>query len=251
MTAPHDWRDRTILAYLDEPPFCAPGRDGHPVGCDIAVAEHVLHAAGVRQVVFELAAFWELIPGLIGGRWHVSTPMFVTPERAAQIRYSRPVWAAVDGFIVRAGDERTYTSYEAIASHPGARLAVVVGQVQRETAIRAGVRTEQIVEFADQDAAAFAVKAGDADASAGTAPGSRAFIARAADPTIGAVADRPDRPRGGSTPCGAYSFHRDAVDLPTAFDRGLGRYLGTPAHLATMARHGFTRHDLAPVLEAG
>jgi polar amino acid transport system substrate-binding protein len=251
MIAPRDWHDRTILAYLDEPPFCAPRPDGDPVGCDIEVADHVLRDAGVRQVVFELAAFWELIPGLIGGRWHVATPMFVTPERAMQIRYSRPVWAAVDGFIVRAGDEQTYTSYEAIATHPGARLAVVAGQVQRQTALHAGVRAEQIVEFADQDAAAFAVKSGDADASAGTAPGNRAFIERAGDPTMAATPDRPDRPRGDDTPCGAYSFRRDAVDLATAFDRGLGRYLGTPEHLETMARYGFTRHELAPALHHG
>ena len=177
-----DWRERTVLAYLDEPPFCAPSPHGHPAGCDIEVAEHVLAEAGVRQVVFELATFPELIPGLIDGRWHVSTPMFITPERAGLIRYSRPVWAALDGFIVRAGDEQTYTSYEAIASHRGARLAVVVGQVQRETAIRAGVLVEQIIEFGHQDAAAFAVRAGEADASASTAPGNRAFVERAAEP---------------------------------------------------------------------
>ena len=84
----NDWRERTVLAYLDEPPFCAPGPHGHPAGCDIEVAEHVLAEAGVRQVVFELATFPELIPGLIDGRWHVSTPMFVTPERAGRIRFA-------------------------------------------------------------------------------------------------------------------------------------------------------------------
>ena len=243
-----DWRERTVLAYLDEPPFCAPSPHGHPAGCDIEVAEHVLAEAGVRQVVFGLATFPELIPGLIDGRWHVEHADVHRAERAGLIRYSRPVWAALDGFIVRAGDEQTYTSYEAIGVT--SRCAAgrgVVGQVQRETGDPRGCRlVEQIIEFGHQDAAAFAVRAGEADASASTAPGNRAFVERAADPTLVATPDAPDRPR--DPPRGAYAFRRDADDLAAAFNEALAGYLGTPEHLEAMHRHGFGRNELEPVL---
>jgi polar amino acid transport system substrate-binding protein len=174
----------------------------------------------------------------------MNVPMFVSDARATLVDFSRPVWAAGDGFIVRAADAARWKGYEAIAADPAARLAVVVAQIQEQTALRAGVPPERIVRFPDQDAAAAAVKAGDADASASTALGSRAFLQRAGDP---ALVFSPDAPRDG-LPVGAFSFAKTSPDLTAAFDEALGRYLGTEHHLAMMCRYGFTRDDLAPVL---
>ncbi len=56
--------------------------------------------------------------------------MFVTEARAELVDFSRPVWVAEDGFIVRNADAERWTSYEAIADDPRATLAVVVAQIQ-------------------------------------------------------------------------------------------------------------------------
>ena len=41
------WRDATIVAYLDEPPFAISGRASErPSGCDMDLALHVLKGAG-------------------------------------------------------------------------------------------------------------------------------------------------------------------------------------------------------------
>jgi polar amino acid transport system substrate-binding protein len=138
----------------------------------------VLGALGVRRVDFVLTTFGELIDGVASRRWHINAPMFITAERARRVRFSVPVWAATDSFIIRSNDVRDFTSYEAIAGDDSIRVAAVAGQVQVETARRAGVPNDRIVEFADQDAAASAVLAGDADASVSTAPGNVAYIAR-------------------------------------------------------------------------
>ena len=147
------WRDTTIVAYLDEPPFAISGRARErPSACDMDVALHILTRAGVGDIRYVRTTFHELIPGLLDQRWHLTTAIFVTDDRAEFVDFSRPIWAMTDGFIVRRHDAARMTSYEAIAA-AHATLAVVVGQVQRETAIGAGVPTDRIVEFPDQEAA--------------------------------------------------------------------------------------------------
>ena len=63
------WRDTTIVAYLDEPPFAISGRAGErPSGCDMDVALHVLTGAGVGDIRYVRTTFHELIPGLLDHR---------------------------------------------------------------------------------------------------------------------------------------------------------------------------------------
>jgi polar amino acid transport system substrate-binding protein len=175
--------------------------------------------------------------------------MFITAERSRRVRFSVPVWAATDSFIVRLNDVRDFTSYEAIADDDSIRLAAVTGQIQVETALRAGVPNDRIVEFADQDAAASAVLAGDADASVSTAPGNVAYIARLGDPRLVSVADSRAGERSG-LPLGAFSFHRRSRELAQAFDGQLRCILGTAGHLEMMARYGFDEAALRPALHA-
>ena len=244
----HARRDRIVVAYLDEPPFFVPSDDsGTPTGCDIELIQHVLDELGVSSVEFVLTTFSDLIPGVMEGRWTINVPMFVTEARAEVVDFSRPVWAAGDGFIVRKADVERWTSYEAIADDPKAKLAVVTAQIQEETALRAGVPSERIILFPDQRTAVEAVKAGHANASASTAPGSRAYLRRAADPTLRFVPDAPSTRRAG-VPVGAFSFAKTTPQLTNAVNATLDRYLGTEHHLEMMGRYGFTRQDLEPVL---
>jgi polar amino acid transport system substrate-binding protein len=211
------------------------------------LAHHVLAAAGVTTVRYALTTFPDLIPGLLDGRWHMTTAIFMTGDRAEIVDFSRPVWTAADGFVVRRGDARRYTCYEAIARTPAATLAVVRGQVQRQTAIAAGVPVDRIREHADQAAAAAAVRDGRADASASTAIGNRAYVRRAGDAGLAAVADQPAAPRA-HVPRGAFAFSKGRPDLTAAVNAALDRYLGTPEHLALMAGYGIAEDDLQPVL---
>jgi polar amino acid transport system substrate-binding protein len=68
------------FAYLDEPPFCAPGSGG-PVGCDVEVAFAVLMAIGVERIETRLVTFADLLPGVARADWQINTPLFVTDER--------------------------------------------------------------------------------------------------------------------------------------------------------------------------
>jgi polar amino acid transport system substrate-binding protein len=246
---PAKWRQRCTVAYLDEPPYFMPVDGADPTGCDIELTGMVLGALGVGRVDFVLTTFGELIDGVTSRRWHINAPMFITAERSRRVRFSMPVWAATDSFIVRLDDVRDFTSYEAIADDDSIRLAAVTGQIQVETALRAGVPNDRIVEFADQDAAASAVLVGDADASVSTAPGNVAYLARLGDPRLVSVADGRAGERRG-LPLGAFSFHSASRELAHAFDGQLRRILGTSRHLEMMARYGFDEAALRPALHA-
>jgi len=246
---PADWQQCTVVAYLDEPPFFSPTSSGDPIGCDIELTRTVLERIGVERIEFVLTTFGELIPGLLAGRWHVNTPIFITADRSQLIDFSLPVWAAGDGFIVRAADTRDFSSYQVIAADATIRLGVVTGQVQQRTAAGAGVPPERITEFADQDVAVRAVVDGRVDASVSTAPGNAAYLLRSADPRLVAVTDSSADWRSG-VPLGAFSFRKETTDLSAAFDGALRQYLGTTAHLEMMSRYGFSADDLRPALVA-
>ena len=244
-----DWHRRTIVAYLDEPPFFAPTVGGDPIGCDIELTRTVLGRLGVEQIDFVLTTFGELIPGLLGERWHVNTPIFITAERAELVDFSLPVWAANDGFIVDASDGRDFSSYQAIAADDSIRLAVVSGQVQHQTATNAGVPAVRIVECTDQDEAVRAVLDRRVDAAVSTAPGNAAYVRRAADPRLVALPES-SAGRLHAVPLGAFSFHKRMRELTSAFDDVLLQYLGSAHHVEMMRRYDFSPEDLRPALLA-
>ena len=233
-----------VFAYLDEPPFCAPAAGG-PVGCDVEVAFSVLRAIGVERIETRLVTFAELLPGVAGGAWHINTPLFVTEERARLVDFSRPVWSLADGLMVRVGNPKHLTSYQALAAHADARLVVVADQVQEQRALAAGLGAARVLRVATQPEAVAVVRDGRADAYASVAMAHRGFLRAAPDARLEVVDFATD---GGAMAEGAYSFAKTNVDLKRAFDGALQRYLGSPEHRAIMRRYDFTDADIDRVL---
>jgi polar amino acid transport system substrate-binding protein len=237
--------DRVVLAILDEPPFCWLQPDGTAMGCDVEVATTVLRRAGVPSVSVRPVTFAELIPGLVAGRWQLNTGIFITDARRRQVRFTRPIWAVPDGLIVRGDDAARFATYRDLGADSGARLGVVDGQVQGDSARQAGVPDARLVSFATQDDAVQAVRRGEIDAAASTAIGNRALIARMDGAGLVAVdlstpADRGRQP----VPVGAFSLSFEQAALAAALDAQLAVFLGSPQHRAIMTRHGFTDRDV-------
>jgi polar amino acid transport system substrate-binding protein len=233
-----------VFAYLDEPPFCAPGADG-PVGCDVEVAFAVLRAIGVERIETRLVTFAELLPGVAGGAWQINTPLFITAERTRLVDFSRPVWSLADGLMVQAGNPKRLISYRALAAHADARLAVVADQVQEQRALSAGLDPARILRVATQPEAVAAVRDGRADAYASVTMAHCGFLRAAPDERLAVVDFGAD---GGAAAEGAYSFAKSNADLRRAFDGALPRFLGSPEHRAIMRRYHFTDADIDRVL---
>jgi polar amino acid transport system substrate-binding protein len=215
---------KVTMAILDEPPFCWLGEDG-PTGADVDVATTMLYRIGVDEVEFVQVEFAELIPGLVDGRWQLNTGLIITEERRRLVRFTRPIWTVPDGLIV--SRDRRFKSYVDIAADPTARLAVVTGQVQGDSARAAGIPEERILTFDTQQETVRAVQDGQAEAAASTAVGNRAILQRFSKGLVAV-----DLAAGAD---GAFSA---GEDLAERLDRALAKYLGTPEHRAVMTRYG-------------
>ncbi|SEJ13366.1 polar amino acid transport system substrate-binding protein [Paraburkholderia diazotrophica] len=99
--------------------------------------------------------------------------LFATPQRANTVAFSVPVWGIEDGFLVRPGNHRALSSYPSIAECPDARLGIIAGPVQHDSAVASGVTEEQNVIVGQQADAIAAVLSGAIDGYASTALGNR------------------------------------------------------------------------------
>lgn len=235
---------KITIAYIEEPPFGWTGDDGLPTGADVELAEVALRAIGYTQIHTQRVTFEELLPGVAGGRWNMNVPIFITAERSKIVDFGVPVWAAGDGFVVVAGNPKGLDSYGAAARCEGARLGVMPGTVQQESALEAGVPDSQIFQFARQDEAMEALLAGRIDAYAATALGNRAIADRLGHDRVNAIAHI----AGESAPLGAFSFSKNDMGLRDVVNAELRRYLGSADHRQRMAKYGFTNDEIDPVL---
>jgi len=232
------------IAYVDEPPFYWTTEENSVKGSDIELAEVILRAIGVSSIEYVLTTFEELLPGVQTGRWDMNVPIFVTAERAKHVAFSIPVWSLGDGFVVRRGNPKELTSYEAVAMRGDARLGIIPGQVQFDTAKMAGVSDNQIVLFKDQPEAIGALLEGKIDAFAATAVGNRAIAD--ANKELEAVPHQINK--DGNAPIGAFSFSKTNHDLLQAVNTELHKYLGSTDHRMRMARYGITQSEIDSVI---
>jgi polar amino acid transport system substrate-binding protein len=237
---------KVTIAYIEEPPFGWSKPDGTATGADLALADIVLRAIGVTTIEHRLTTFSELLPGVAAGRWDMNVPLFVTPERADIVAFSRPVWAIGDGFLLRKGNPKGLDRYASFAQRADARLGIIEGQVQRESARSAGVTDEQIVLFEQQADAIEALRSGAIDAYASTAVGNRILAER-----IGGSVEAVDHEPKQRAPTGAFSFSKGNIDLLDKVNRQLGLYLGSADHRARMAEFGLTDTEIDAGLAGG
>jgi polar amino acid transport system substrate-binding protein len=237
---------RVRVAYIEEPPFYWTAEDQSATGADIELADVALRAIGVTSIEHHLTSFEELLPGVQEGRWDMNVPIFVTAERAERVAFSVPVWSLGDGLLLRHGNPKVLTSYGAVAARDDARLGIVAGTIQLDTARSAGVSDGQILAFRDQSHAVDALIAGKIDAYASTAIGNR--VLAGAHQELEAVAL--ERSKENGAPLGAFSFNKSNHGLLQAVNEQLRKYLGSADHRARMAKYGLTQTELDSVAAA-
>jgi polar amino acid transport system substrate-binding protein len=158
---------------------------------------------------------------------------------------SCPHWRA-NGFLVRAGNPKSLDSHTSVAACGEARLGIIAGQVQHESARASGVRDEQINVFEQQFDAVDALRCGAIDAYASTAVGNRILSTRLGHAELEAVAHKTAGAQ--HAPVGAFSFNKSNSRLLSAVNEQLRLYLGSANHRTRMARYGLTDEELDPAL---
>jgi polar amino acid transport system substrate-binding protein len=243
-------RDRGVLqvGYANEAPFAYADPDsGRLTGEAPEIAREIARRLGVARVEGVLTEFGSLIPGLKAGRFDViAAGMYITPARCREIAFSNPTYRIGEAFMVPRGNPLDLHGFADVAAHPEARLGVVVGTVERGYARAIGVPDDRLRILPDPPSAVAALQAGRIDAYAGT----RLTIDSLLGKLTGGAVERADpfhdpviegRPAVGY---GAFGFRQEDQALRTAFNRHLGDFIGTDAHLDMVRPFGFSAATL-------
>lgn len=253
--APRDGSLRRVQAagqlrvgYAVEPPYAFTGADGQAQGESPSVARAVAARLGVVPV-FVVMDFGALIPALESGRIDmVAAGLFITPERAQRVAFSRPTLRVRSGWLQRADAGALPAEAIALASMPAVRVAVIDGAVEAQWLRTAGVPQVRTMVVPDAATALAAVIEGQADALALSWPTVTTLAARSG----GVLVARPAEFPGAASSLAGLALRRGDDRLRAAVDEALAGHLGGPAHLATLASLGLGRDDLpAPTGHAG
>ena len=233
------------FAYLQEPPFCFTDATGKLGGCDAVLAEKVCQVLKSEDFSSIETEFAELLPGLVDGRWDMTTGLFISEERSKLVDFTRPIWSLPDGLMVAKGNPLELNGYRSVAQHPSAVLAVISDQIQHQTALRNGVPPRRIRIFATQAEAAEAVAAGRTDAYASVAMAHRGYV----NSRPGALLDVSDVPASERQPAaGAFALAKGNDALRRRVDQCLGDLLGSAWHREMMGQFGFSDSDVDRLL---
>lgn len=243
------------VGYANEAPYAyKDAATGALTGEAPTVARAVLQGLGEIGMEGVLTEFGSLIPGLQAGRFDlIAAGMYIRPDRCREIAFSNPTYSVGEAFAVRKGNPRKLHSYEDLKADAGATLGVVAGTVERQYARDAGIPPERVAVFPDAPSALAGLRAGRVDAYAGTSLTIQDLVGKDGSGEVERADPFRDPVIAGTEVrgYGAFGFRKQDTLLLRAFNEGLARYIGSPAHLEAIRPFGFTEQELPGGRTAG
>jgi polar amino acid transport system substrate-binding protein len=229
------------IGFANEIPFAYPGDDGSPQGFVNAHTLGVLEKMGHTDIEPVQTEWGGLIPGLQAGRFDIITGgMNILASRCENVAFSEPMARIGDAFLVEAGNPMGIGNYDDIRES-GAVMVTGAGYSNIEQAREAGVDDANIMQVPGPTEILAAVRAGRADAGAGTFFTMRQL----ADSTDGEL----DVTDPGAMPedlinWAGIAFREDDRDFVDAFNEAQAEYLGTDEMLEAVAEYGYGEESL-------
>lgn len=227
------------VGYALEAPYALLDPLGQPTGESPEVARTVARRLGLRTV-WILTSFDHLIPDLLAERFDlIAAGMFITPERASQVRFTRPTLRVRPGWLTLSSRPLSL-DYRAVQPSANFRIAVLQGSTEEALFHQRQAPQAGLLSVPDARSGQTAVLLGQASALALSLPTVQAMALAsegrlAAQPAMG-----PDTP----TQRVALALRRTDTRLADAVDQVLASYLGSPAHLDMLTRFGLGPEDL-------
>jgi polar amino acid transport system substrate-binding protein len=224
------------IGFANELPFAYPGPNGEPLGFVNAHALGVLEAMGHTNIEPVQTDWGGLIPGLQAGRFDIITGgMNILAARCENVAFSEPMARIGDGFLVEAGNPKGIGNYDDVREQ-GAIMVTGAGYSNIQAARDAGVEDGNIMQVPGPTEILAAVRAGRADAGAGTYFTMRQLADSAGDALE--VSD-PDAMPEESFNWAGIAFSQDDQDFVDAFNAAQADYLGSEEMLAAVAEYGY------------
>lgn len=235
------------VGFANEKPYAFKTADGQLTGEAVEIARVILKEMGIDEMRGELTEFASLIPGLQAKRFDLITAgMFITPERAHQVSFANPEYSIGEAIAVKKGNPLDLHSYEDIANHPTAKVALPGGAIEYDYLIASGVPKDRIVTVPDMPAALAALQAGRADTITATGPSIQATLDTANDPNLERVLDFTQPVVDGKSVrgYGATAFRQEDSDFREAFNAELQKLKESGELLSILESFGFTEQEL-------
>ncbi|MDF2667712.1 MAG: ectoine/hydroxyectoine transporter solute-binding protein [Paenibacillus sp.] len=235
------------VGFANENPYAYATPDGKLTGEAVEVARVILRNLGIEEMNGVLTEFGSLIPGLKAKRFDIITAgMFINPVRSKEVAFANPEYSIGEALAVAVGNPLQLMSYEDIAKNKEAKVAVMVGAIEKEYLTKVGVPDNQIVTVPDQPSAISALQAGRVQAVTMTGPALQAMLDSAKDDKLERVADfkQPEIDGKSVRGYGAAAFRQEDTALREAFNSELEKLKQSGELLEILKPFGFTEQEL-------
>lgn len=229
------------IGFANEIPFAYPGDDGSPKGFVNVMTIAILEKMGYDKIEPVQTEWGGLIPGLNANRFDIVTGgMNILASRCENIAFSEPIATVGDGFILAPGNPKNIGDYASLVAND-AVMVTGAGYSNIEAAKAAGVPEANIMQVPGPTEILAAVRAGRADAGAGT----YFTMKQLADSSGGAVeASDPNAMPEETFNWAGIGFRKADQDFLDKFNEALADYVGSPDMLAAVAEYGYSEGSL-------
>ncbi|CAG0997978.1 L-cystine-binding protein FliY [Myxococcaceae bacterium] len=229
------------IGFANEIPFAYPGDDGSPRGFVNVFTIGVLKKMGYEKIEPVQTEWGGLIPGLNADRFDIVTGgMNILASRCENIAFSEPMATVGDAFIVAPGNPKKIGDYKSLVDN-NAVMVTGAGYSNIEAAKAAGVAEANIMQVPGPTEILAAVKAGRADAGAGT----YFTMKQLADSSGGAVeVTDPNAMPESSFNWAGIGFRKADKAFLDKFNAAMKEYIGTDEMLAAVAEYGYGKASL-------
>ncbi|HRP77503.1 MAG TPA: transporter substrate-binding domain-containing protein [Aquamicrobium sp.] len=229
------------IGFANEIPFAYPGDDGSPMGFVNVMTIAILGKMGYDKIEPVQTEWGGLIPGLNANRFDIVTGgMNILASRCENIAFSEPIATVGDGFILAPGNPKNIGDYASLVAND-AVMVTGAGYSNIEAAKAAGVPEANIMQVPGPTEILAAVRAGRADAGAGT----YFTMKQLADSSGGAVeASDPNAMPEETFNWAGIGFRKADQDFLDKFNEALADYVGSPDMLAAVAEYGYGEASL-------
>ncbi|GIP46417.1 ectoine/hydroxyectoine ABC transporter substrate-binding protein EhuB [Paenibacillus sp. J53TS2] len=235
------------VGFANEKPYAYKDANGELTGEAVEIARVILKRLGINEMKGELTEFGSLIAGLQANRFDLITAgMFVNPERCEAVLFANPEYSIGEAIAVKQGNPLNLGSYEDIASHEKARVAVMTGAVEIGYLQNSGVPDDRIIQVPDQASAISALQSGRVEAITMTGPSLQAMLESAGDDKIERVADFSQPVIDGQSVrgYGATAFRLADKEFQDAYNAELAKMKESGELLEILQQFGFTEQEM-------
>jgi len=229
------------IGFANEIPWAYPGDENEPLGFANVHTLGVLKSMGHGNIEPVVTEWGGLIPGLKAGRFDIITGgMYIIGSRCENIEFSEPMGIFGDAFLVEAGNPKNLKSYADIKD-ADAMMVTGAGYNTVEAAKKEGVEETRIMQVPGPTEILAAVRAGRADAGAGT----YFTLLGLAEQSGGEldVTDPNELPDWTKNWVGI-GFRSDDGDFLEAFNAAQAKYLGSDEMLEAVAPFKYGKSQL-------